>query len=286
MRTHKSKSRIGYILVAPVMLGCFVFYGIPFVMMIFYSLRSSAGRSGRFVGLTNFKDLFGNTLFIQACVNTLRFMLIGLPLLIIFAYVLALILRRYVDKFILIKSILLFPYIMPVVGTVFLVEHIFSDAGWLNQLLMALGFDVVSWLESSYAFVIVLLLYLWKNVGYAVILLLSGLTIISEEEYMAASLDGANGWQKFKYITTPHMRHCVFFTILFSIINAFKCFREIFLIGGKHPGNQIYMLQHYINNTFENLNYSKLSSAALVLFGAVVIVIGCVYLWLHRKEAV
>lgn len=117
------------------------------------------------------------------------------------------------------------------------------------------------------------------------ILLLAGLMTIPEDQYASADLDGADAFRKFIYITTPQMWHSVFFTLLFSLINAFKCFREIFLIGGKHPNIEVYMLQHFLNNNFESLNYNKLSVASVLLFIAVMVVIGIAYGWVRKKEA-
>jgi multiple sugar transport system permease protein len=144
---------------------------------------------------------------------------------------------------------------------------------------------VENWLESSGAFGVVLLLYLWKNTGYSVILLLAGLMTIPEEQYAAAEMDGANGVQKFFHITAPQMWYSVFFSLLFSLINAFKCFREILLIGGKHPNIKIYMLQHFINNNFENLNYARLSVASVLMFAAITVLVGAFYGFVRRKES-
>ena len=114
--------------------------------------------------------------------------------------------------------------------------------------------------------------------------MLSGLITISENQYLSAEIDGAGSFQKFRYITTPQMWHSVFFALLFSMINAFKCFREIFLIGGKHPNPDIYMLQHFINNSFENFNYNKLSVASVLMFAVITIVVGIFYSWIRRRE--
>ena len=131
---------------------------------------------------------------------------------------------------------------------------------------------------------IILLLYLWKNVGYGVILLLAGLMTIPKEQYAVSELDGAGKWQKFWHITTPQMWNPVFFALLFAMINGFKCFREIFLIGGEHPGKELYMMQHFMNNSFENLNYGKLSVASVLLFGVIATVMGISYAWVRKKE--
>ena len=116
------------------------------------------------------------------------------------------------------------------------------------------------------------------------ILLLSGLATIDEAQYDAAELDGANAWMQLRYITVPQMWYSVYFTAVFSLINAFKCFREVFLLGGNHPNDSIYMLQHFINNTFQNLNYPKLASASIVLFVVMSAVFALLYRWVLKKE--
>lgn len=266
----KRKYLYGYLLIAPLILGCLIFYGIPFGMVISYSLKSSPGRMGKFVGLFNYSTVWNNELFRLACWNTFRFFLIGLPLNLVISYGIALLLKKQVQKYEILKSVLMLPYVMPVVGTTLLVEHLFGRYPELEQ---------------SGGFFAILLLYLWKSVGYSVILLLSGLMTIPQEQYAVAELEGANGWQRFRLITTPQMWNPMFFTLLFAMINGFKCFREIFLIGGKYPGKELYMMQHFMNNSFENLNYGKLSVASVLLFGAITLVMGIAYLWVCKKEA-
>ena len=135
------------------------------------------------------------------------------------------------------------------------------------------------------AFWVMILMYLWKNTGYSVILLLAGLVTVPAEQYESADLDGASAFQKFRYITTPQMWYSVFFALIFSVINAFKCFREIFLIGGEHPVDELYMLQHFINNCFSNLNYQKLSVASVLLLIVIIVFFGLFYAFVSRKEA-
>lgn len=111
------------------------------------------------------------------------------------------------------------------------------------------------------------------------------LVTVPAEQYESADLDGASAFQKFRYITTPQMWYSVFFALIFSVINAFKCFREIFLIGGEHPVDELYMLQHFINNCFSNLNYQKLSVASVLLLIVIIVFFGLFYAFVSRKEA-
>ena len=272
-------------LVAPLVLGCLIFYAIPFGMVIRYSFTRGAGNTHRFVGFENYRNIIQNDMLQLAFGNTMKFLVLALPLVLVLAYAIALMLKNRVKKHQVLKSVLLLPYIMPIVGIVQVVELIFAEKGLLTQLLLSVNLPVQTWLESEYAFWVVTGLYLWKNTGYAVILLLSGLITIPDDLYAATDLDGGTKWQQFWYITVPQMWYSVFFTMVFSLINAFKSFREIFLIGGVRPHKSIYMLQHFINNSFENLNYTKLAVASVLLLLVLATVFTLSYRWVMRKEA-
>lgn len=285
MKLKTKNALTGYGLIAPLLLGCLIFYGFPFAMVARYSLLKGSGHSQTFIGLVGYGNLFSNDVFQMAMGNTLKFLVVGIGLNLLLAYAIALFLKNRVKKHQALQSVILLPYVMPVVGTVLLVDMLFSQAGLGNLLLNALGLPARDWLHSGAAFWVVVLLYLWKNIGYSVILLLSGLATIPDEQYEAASIDGAGGWKLFRYITAPQMWYSVFFAGVFSLINAFKCFREIFLIGGKYPHESIYMLQHFINNCFEKLSYSKMAVASILLTLAVTGLFVLCYYWVDRKEA-
>ncbi len=285
MRLSAKNARDGYLLIAPVLLGCLIFYALPFLLVVYYSMTRGIGINRTFSGLDNYRMILNNEMFRLAFGNTMRFLAVSLPLMLAISYAIALLLKEQAQKHKLLKSVLLFPYIMPVVGTVLLVDLLFAHGGLMDRTAAVLGLPLTDWLGSPWAFWIVVALYLWKNVGYSVILLLSGLVMIPDDHYAAANLDGATALQQFRYITVPQMWYSVFFVIVFSLINAFKCFREIFLIGGTHPNENIYMLQHFINNSFGNLNYAKLSVASVLLLVVVVSAFALLYGWVTRKEA-
>ena len=179
----------------------------------------------------------------------------------------------------------LLPYVMPVAGTVLLIDLLFAERGLVNRLLLALGLPLGDWLQSPAAFWVMLLLYLWKSTGYAVVLLLSGLLTIPPEHYQVAQVEGASAAQAFQFVTMPQMWYSLFLALVFSLINAFQCFREMFLVGGEHPHESVYMLQHFLNNSFESLNYQRLSVASVLLFLVIALGLGLCALWVLRKEA-
>ncbi len=285
MKIKTKNAFTAYALILPLLVGCLIFYALPFVMVVRYSLFQGSGYSREFAGWSNYAQLFGSGVFRMAVGNTLKFLAVGMSLNLLIACAIALFLKNRVRKHRALQSVILLPYVMPVVGVVLIVDLLFSEAGLGNMLLNALGLPLADWLHSNAAFWIVIALYLWKNTGYSVVLFLAGLATIPEEMYDAAALDGADAWGLFRYITVPQMWYSVFFAAVFSLINAFKCFREIFLIGGTHPHESIYLLQHFINNCFEKLAYSKMAVASILMavFVSLLFALGCRLVM--RKEA-
>lgn len=282
----KKKSAIsGILLVLPYTAGFLLFYGYPFVLVLRQSLRRGAGKNAQFVGLEIIADTLRSSGFRLALGNTVKFLAVVLPAIIVLSFAIALTLRAQMSSRDVLRSVVLLPYLMPVVGAAFMVDSFLAQGGMLSRLAAAFGGTAQNLLDSPAAFWAVVLLYLWKNTGYSVILLLAGLNTIPPSYYEAAQLDGAGKWQLLRYITMPQMWYSLYLAGVFSLINAFKCFREIFLIGGEHPNRSMYMLQHFINNVFEKMDYSRLSAASMILFLVLVAVFVASYWFVMRKEA-
>lgn len=275
----------GYALIAPMLAGFLLFYVVPFGQVMWDSLSQGTGKSQLFVGFYNYQRMFQNKMFLAAFGNTLKFLGLGLPLVLLLAYGLALFLKSRARRSPVLRGVFLLPYVMPVAGTVLLINLLFAERGLVNRLLLALGLPLTDWLQSPAAFWVMLLLYLWKSAGYAVVLLLSGLLTIPAEHYQVAQVEGASAAQAFRFVTMPQMWYALFLALVFSLINAFQCFREMFLVGGEHPHESVYMLQHFLNNSFESLNYQRLSVASVLLFLVIALGLGLCALWVLRKEA-
>ena len=275
----------GCLLSAPLLLGFLLFYVGPFAQVVWDSLSQGTGKSQLFVGLENYSQMFQNRMFLLAFGNSLLFLGVGLPVILLLSLALALFFKEQAQRFPLLRTVFLLPYVMPVAGTVLLIDLLFSEQGLANQLLLALGLPLGDWLQSPAAFWVMLLLYLWKSAGYSVVLLLAGLMAIPPDHYAVAQVEGAGRLQAFRYVTLPQLWYALFIAFVFSLINAFKCFREIFLVGGEHPHQSVYMLQHFINNAFQNLNYQRLSVASVLLFCVIALALGLCWLWVMRKEA-
>lgn len=265
---EKRNRRTGILLALPVMLGLIVFILVPFVLTVYYSLTFGMG-GAQFVGLSNYMKVYQSEMFRMAVWNTCRFLLLGIPLIMVFSFGIALLAEKALFCGRFIRLSLLFPLMVPVASTVMVVEIVLAEKGVLNTWLGFFGLPVEDWLNSPAAFTVLVVLFLWKNTGYAVILLLAGMRMIPKDYYDSAALDGANALQRLRHITLPLLQPTLFFTFVISVLNSFKSFREAFLIGGAHPHESIYLLQHFMNNNFENLNYPRLSVAAITVFAVI-----------------
>lgn len=160
----------GFLFALPFLAGFFAFYLVPFAI----SIGQSFFKPGRFAGGENYAEVFASDAFRLAAFNTGRFMLIGVPLVMVLSMVLALLLYRRFAGAGLIRSVFLFPLVVPIASTVMVVQVFFAEGGIANSLLAALGLSVQSWLQSEWAFALLLFLYVWKNIGYNIVLLLRG----------------------------------------------------------------------------------------------------------------
>ena len=248
------------LLAAPAVMGLLAFLVLPFGYTFLRSFTVGLGW-GRFVGLENYAQLFGNRLFLLALKNTFLFLLCGLALILPLSLLLSLLLQKTGKWGKGLAMALLFPMVLPVSAIVIVVNLVFAENGLLSQLT-----GPTPWMDSPFAFVILLGLYLWKNVGIGVVILLAGLTTIPGELYESASMDGAGKWARLTKVTLPMLRPELLVVTILSTLNAFKNFREAFVLGGDHPHESIYMLQHFMNNNFENMNFPRLSVAAVVFF--------------------
>ncbi len=166
---------------------------------------------------------------------------------------------------------------VPVASVVLIVQVMFHYNGAVNQFLSNFGIGKTDWLKSQYAQVVIIFLFLWKNLGYNMILFLAALESIPRDILEVATLESANPWQIFWGIKIRYLTSTILFVTIFSLINSFKVFREIYLLTGEHPYDPIYMLQHFMNNTFQSFDYQKLSAAAIIMSLVMVVRIGILF---------
>ncbi len=253
-----------------------MFFILPFGVVCYYSvIRSSL--NPEFVFLDNFKALMDNYSFRLAAGNTFKFSIVAVPLAVVLSLVLALILEEKIPLKSQFRTFFLSPMMVPVASVVLVWQVLFSNNGAVNEFLAIFGQDKIDWLRSSYAPVVTTLLFLWKNLGYNMILFMSSLANIPGELLEVASVEGASPMYKFFAIKLRYLSPTVLFVAILSLINSFKIFREVYLLVGSYPEDPLYTLQHFMNNTFNNLDYQKLSSAAVIMAIVMIIIIALLF---------
>lgn len=270
------KKNNGLLLALPQLLGFLIFYFIPFLITVWYSVSFGIGKR-EFVGLENFKELFQNKMFLLAVTNTCKYMLVTVPLTLMGALFLAALLQNTLKGVRFFQLTFLYPLILPIASVVLGVQFLWGNHGMWNQILEALGKKGADWLNTSAAFWVLCILYFWRFAGYYILIYLARMQMIPKEYYEYASLFGENERATFWHITWPTLIPTFLFTLVLSVMNAFKCYREAFLLGGNHPDNSIYLLQHFMNNNFQTLNYQKISAAAVSIVAALLLAAGIAY---------
>lgn len=265
----------------PSLIGVSVFFLIPFLVVIYYSVVDNPV-SGNFVGLSNFVALLRNMAFRRAAANTATFSLIAVPLAVIIPLLVAILLMQKIPMKSLFRTVLISPLMVPIASIVLIWEVLFHNNGVVNEWIISLGGTAIDWFKSDFSQFTIVLLYLWKNVGYNMILFMAALAGIPKDITEAAALDGASGYQTFFRIKVPYLSSTILFVTILSVINSFKVFREVYLLTGDYPYDSLYLLQHFMNNMFKSLDYQKLSSAAILMGIVMALIIGLLF-WIDRK---
>ena len=260
----------------PSVLGVMLFFVIPFGIVVYYAVMSSPF-NGEFVFLDNFISLVQNPAFQTAAKNTATFCLMAVPLAVVLGMGLALILEQKIPGKSMFRTFFLNPMMVPVASVVLVWQVIFHESGTLNQFLSLFGVQAVDWLKSPYCQLVIVILFLWKNLGYNMILFMAALANIPKELLEVADVEGATAAHKFFHIKLRYLSPTVLFVTILSMINCFKIFREVYLLAGSYPYEGLYTLQHYMNNTFVHLNYQKLSAAAVLLALVMIVLIALLF---------
>lgn len=274
----RQERRAAAILLAPSLAGTAMFYLLPFLEVVRRSFTDALGR--RFVGFSNYKTVLENTAFRTAASNSARFLCVCIPALLALSLVMALLIRAAGQRGRAFSASFLLPLAVPVASIVLLWKVIFAQNGLANTLLAALGAQPVDFMGTGAAFWVLIATYLWKNSGYDMVLWAAGLDRIPQSQYEAAAVDGANVWKTFWAITWPGLRPTLGLTALLSLINSFKVFREAYLVAGSYPHESMYLLQHLFNNWFLNLELGRITAAAVLVVG--VMLVGAGTLWALR----
>lgn len=234
---------------------------------------------GAFVGLDNYRTVLDNPPFRLAAGNTAHFLAVCIPLLMSLSFFAALLLSAGAARaektgsmggsriYTLFRTTLVLPMTVPAASMVLVWRIFLCPEGVLNQLLTRVSgqnWDV-DWAFSSRAFPVLIVTYLWKHMGYAMVLWLAGLGAIPRELYEAAKMDGAGAAASLVFITLPGLRGSFGLVGTVVLVNAFRVYREAYLLAGSYPDSSIYLLPHLFAHWFLQLDIQKMTAAAVLL---------------------
>lgn len=273
MRKKRKGQLAGLWFVLPDLAGVCCFALLPMAEVIRRSFQSAV--TSQWMGLKNYREVLGNTAFRLAAANTLKFTAVCIPLLVVCSLLLAVLLQRMKQAGKLLKSAFLLPVAVPAASVVLVWKTLFHSSGLLNGLLEGMGGEKVGWMTTGAAFWVLVLSYLWKNLGYDMVLWMAGLAGIPREIYEAARVDGAGEWSCFTKITLPNLLPSLYTISVLSFLNSFKVFREAWLVAGDYPQQSMYLLQHLYNNWFRELAFDKIAAGSVltsaVVFGLILL---------------
>lgn len=260
----KKRNRVLWLFILPSLCGFLLFLLLPWGYSLLLTFFKQSGRFdlNGFMGLQNYSDVLASPSFRLAFFNTLKFMLIAIP----FGVLLSLLVGIFVlsDKAAGKKQqawrffCLILPMMIPSVSVSVICGEVFSLDGTLNRLFHT----NIDFLVSAWSFYIMILIFLWRNVGVMALLISYGYQKIPQEYYENIKLDTQSKWLAFRHISWVYLCPTLFFVLLFAILAIFRTFQDIYLLFGRHPHDSVYMLQHYLNNQFFTLDYAKLCTAS------------------------
>ncbi|MDO5131818.1 MAG: sugar ABC transporter permease [Eubacteriales bacterium] len=282
-RTQKERreNRVSWTFLSLSVAGVALFFVIPFFVVIYYSMIDNPVRHN-FVGITNYVKVFNNSAFRLAALNTLKFSVTAVPLAVGLALLLAVEMEKRLPWKSRFRSFFLSPMMVPTASVIMIWQILFHYNGLVNVFIKHFGGGKIDWLKSGYAQIPIILLFLWKNIGYNMILFMAGLANIPRDQIEVARLESATEFQIFWMIKIRYLSSTILFVTIMSLINSFKIFREVYLMAGDYPYDALYMLQHFMNNTFRSLDYQKLSAAAVIMAIFMVFVIGALFVMEDR----
>lgn len=274
-RLELEEWRAAAVLLLPALLGLLIFSAIPIVEAFQLSFYEAPliSQQREFVGLGNYTDALGDAVFRRAITNTIVYAIA----VVLFQVVLALILATLINNYFPGVSLFRSAYFLPVVTSLVVVSTVWkimyhADNGLVNSLLRTLSLPPQNWLTSpDIALWSIVIIGVWKEVGFSMLVLLGGLQSIAPDLYESASIDGASAWTAFWKITLPLLRRALLFVVVYATINAFKIFIPIYVITDGGPSNSTQTMVFYIFQTA--FRYFKLGYASALSFLLLIMVL-------------
>lgn len=255
--------------IAPYLIGLLLFWLGPVVASFFISFTDwELVGSPVWVGFQNYKQLFSDELFIKSLVNTAYYTVISVPLGMILSLLLAIAVNQKLKGVVFFRTAFFLPHISSMVAVALLWKWIYNaQYGLLNHFLGLFGSPAQNWLGNlKLAMPALIVMSVWKGLGYNMMIWLAALQGIPEDLYEAARIDGANKWQQFKKITIPLLSPTTFLLLILGIIGSFQVFEQSYVMTKGGPAHATYTIVYYIfSNAFEWLRMGYASAMAYIL---------------------
>lgn len=298
MEVTKSASRklkrkntlIAWSFIAPNFIGFLIFTLVPVVFsLILAFMKWDTFSTPEFVGLQNFTRMLSDDTFWISLKNTFLYTIGVVPLTLICSLGLAILLNQKIKGVKFFRTAFFFPYVTSLVAIAVVWSMLFHPTmGPINQFLRVVIENPPGWLSSSdWALTAIIIVSVWRGMGYYMILYLAGLQGISKELYEAAAMDGANKWKQFIHITVPALRPTTFFVTIMLVINCFKIFDLVQVMTDGGPGRATNVLVYQVySEAFVKFNFGYASAIAMVLFVIVLVITVIQFKWNQIREKV
>ena len=264
-----------YLFILPAAVILIVFFFIPFFQTFGLSFLdySSNLYNPNFVGFENYTKLLHNPIFYKVLWNTFLYLIGAVPILVIFPLFLAILINQKIRGVTLYKILIYLPVIVSIVVAAIAFKWLYADQGILNYLVTSLGFEPIGWLtDPKFSIWSVIIVTIWKGIGYYMIIYLAALMSVPKELYEACDIDGANFLTKHLTVTIPHILPTIALVSTISAISAMKVFAEIYVMTKGGPLNSSKTIVYYIyERAFENLDLGFASAMAVILLIIVMI---------------
>ncbi|MBS4223523.1 carbohydrate ABC transporter permease [Lederbergia citrea] len=282
--------RFIFLSLTPILSLFILFFAIPIIWGLFLSLfqYNPLQLTSPFIGLENFKELLADDIFVKTLMNTFQFVLVAVTVNIGLTLLIALGINKIKSDFFrnTFRLVYFLPCIAPLAGSAVVWSTIFnSQSGLFNVVLEKMGFEGVMWLtDPTIAMYSIVLMTLWADMGFNIVIFLAGIDSIPETFYEAAVLDGANGWDRFKYVTFPLLNRTTLFVMIMTCLSYFQMFPQFQILTKGEPQNQTRVLALDIyDHAFLYMNMGYASAIATVLF-LIILAITIIQLRLGRSK--
>jgi multiple sugar transport system permease protein len=293
VKDERSRARAAWLFLAPALALIGVFFFLPVLASLVLSLTNfdiyavADPRNAQFVGLGNYRNLAAEPVFWTALKNTFYFVLVGAPLSVVVALAAALLVNAKLARWKgLFRTAYFAPYVTTIVAIAIVWRYLYHPRyGLLDAALGAVGIGPIDWLgDPRWAMPAIILLAVWRNFGYNMLIFVAGLQRIPEQLYEAAALDGAGWWARLRHITLPQLAPTFLFVGIITAIGYFQLFPEPYVMTGGGPLKSTLSMVLYMYE--EGFRWWRLGNAAAIAFilFVVILVFTLLELWIQREE--